>query len=254
MLLQSFLPETKQLLERLESLSERRVEFVRRDDLSVLATLQIARNGATAHLLHYRPSKEPIDYVVCHQVGIVLRMFELPDNERMDFASDNRGEKVLQEMLSASGSLSKTDKELLPAFSKMLNGWALMQIRSIPIGMRVDAWLQASFPKLREQIAQGIAIQQQMNADILSQRVGNLTVPPIQLAPPAAYALFADRSLGTGRYSIPFEAAGALADGKILLTLFDTIPDDPSHDRQLVDAWAEELGMAGWYKWILYKP
>lgn len=252
--MQSFLPETKQLIELLESLSGRSVEFVRRDDLPVLATLQIARDGATVHFLHYRPDKGPIDYLVCQQVGIVIRFFQLPDDERMDFTSDGRGAKVLQEMLSASSNLSKTDKEMLPAFAKKLNEWALMQIRSIPVGMRVDAWLHASFPALRALVAKGLAIQQQMNADILGQRVGNLTVPPIQLAPAAAYALFTDRLLGTSRYAIPFEAAGALSDGQSLLKLFDTIQDDPSHDRQLADSWAQHLGMSGWYDWTRYKP
>lgn len=250
----SLLPESKQLIERLESLSGRSVEFVRRDDLPVLATLQIARDGATVHFLHYRPDKGPIDYLVCQQVGIVIRFFQLPDDERMDFSSDGRGAKVLVEMLSASSNLSKNDKEMLPPFAKMLNEWALMQIRSIPVGMRVDAWLHASFPALRELIAQGLAVQQQMNADILGKRVGNLAVPPIQLAPAAAYALFTDRLLGTSRYAIPFEAAGALSDGKSLVRLFDTIQDDPSHDRQLADAWAQHLGMVGWYEWTRYKP
>lgn len=252
--MQSLLPETKQLIERLESLSARAVEFFRRDDLAVLATLQIARNGARAHLLHYRLSNEPIDYVVCQQVGIVLRMFQLPADERMDFASNESGEKALEAMLIASSSLSKSDKRALPMFAKRVNQWALTQIRSIPVGMRVDAWLQASFPNLHDLAERGIAAQQQMNADILSLRVGNLTIPSIQLAPPAAYALFADRLLGTSRYAIPFEAAGALPDGKILLNLFDTIPDDPGHDCQLADAWAQHLGMAGWYQWIPYVP
>ena len=252
--MQPLLPESEQLLKRLESLSGRRVEFVRRSDLPVLASLHIARNGAIVHQFHYRPSNQPIDYTLCRQIGIVIRLFQLPASERMDFASDGRGEKVVQEMLSASRSLAKADEEALPAFAQMVNQWALMQIRSIPIGMRVDAWLHATFPGLRDLVAQGLELEQQTNADILSRRIGNLTVPPSQLGPAAAYALFTGRLLGTGRYSIPFEAAGALPDGQSLLTLFDTIPDDPIHDRQLVDSWAQHLGMTDWYKWIPYNP
>lgn len=248
--MQPLLPESKQLLSLLESLSGRRVEFVRRDDLPVLASLQIARNGATVHQFHYRPSSQPIDYVLCRQVGVVIRMFQLPSSQRMDFSSDGSGEKVLAEMLSASRRLTESEIEILPAFAKMLNQWALMQIRSIPVGMRVDKWLYGTYPKLRVLIAQGLEIEQQTNATILSQRVESLSVPPSQLAPAAAYALFTDRLLGTARYSIPFEAAGAISDGNALLALFDAIPDDPMQDRQLMDSWAQHLGMSDWYRWI----
>jgi len=249
------LPESKQLLQRLESLSGSRVEFVRREDLRVSAMLEIARDGATVHRFHFRPSSQPIDYLLCRQVGVVIRMFQLPESARMDFASagDDRGEKVISELISASSSLSQSDKETLPAFSKMVAEWALMQVRSIPTGMRVDAWLHATFPNLRELVAHGLGTEQQTNANVLGQRIGNLTVPPIQLAPAMAYALFTDRLLKTNRFSIPFAAAGALPDGKALLGLFDTIEYEPANDRQLIDAWANHLGMAEWYRWIPLK-
>ena len=219
-----------------------------------MASLQIARNGASFHVLRYKPSSDPLDYVIAHQVAFVLRMFELPAEERKDFAGTGHGVAEVEDVIRLTSGSSPADESILPQFAKSVHQWAMMQLRSIPIGMRVDAWLYGSFPTLRELVAQGIGVQQQMNADVLGRRVGNLTPPPIQLAPAAAYALFADRLLDTGRFAIPFAAAGVIADGKTLLSLFDTIPDDPAHDRQLVDAWAEKLGMAGWYEWIGYKP
>ncbi len=42
------------------------------------ATLRMARNGAPAHVLQYRPSNDPIDYWVAYQAGFALRLFELP--------------------------------------------------------------------------------------------------------------------------------------------------------------------------------
>ena len=238
---------------QLEQLSNRPVEFLRVDSLPVLASLQIARNGATYHVLQYRPSNDPLDYYVAHQVGIVLRMFELPEDQRFDFASDGRGEKQIESILKASSNLSSSDKQMLPMFAKSVHHWALMQLRSIPIGMRVDAWLYESFPSMREIIANGLGEQQQMNAEILGKQVGGLSPPANQFAPAAAYALFADRLLGTN-YKIPFNAAGALEDGRLLLYFFDTIKDDIFHDRQLVDSWAKQLGMTDWYQWVSYKP
>jgi len=247
------LPETANLVAQLEQLSHRSVEFMRVDSLPVLASIKIARNGAPYHILQYRPSNSPLDYYIAQQAGIALRMFEQPESQRFDFSSDGSGEKVLESAIRASANLSPADQELLPMFVKSIHQWALMQLRSIPIGMRVDAWLFESFPNMREAIKEGLAEQQQMNAEALGMRVGKLTPPSNQFAPAAAYALFTDRLLGTS-YSIPFKASGALEDGIELLVIFDQMQRTPEYDIQLVDAWARQLGMQGWYQWIPYQP
>jgi hypothetical protein len=64
-------------------------------------------------------------------------------------------------------------------------------------------------PELKELQRAGIALQQQQNADILSRKIGGLSVPPRLLAMNAAYALFADRLLGNERFEIPYAALAA---------------------------------------------
>ena len=247
------LPETTNLVAQLEQLSDRPIEFMRVDSLPVLASIKIARNGASYHILQYRPSNDPLDYYVAQQIGIALRMFEQPDGQRFDFSSDGSGEKNLESIIKTSSNLSNEDRKLLPVFVKSVHQWALMQLRSIPIGMRVDAWLFESFPNMREAIKIGLAEQQQMNAKALGMQVGGLMPPLSQFAPATAFALFTDRMLGTS-YAIPFKAAGALEDGKLLLNIFDQMQKSSAYDIQLVNAWANQLGMKGWYQWIPYQP
>jgi hypothetical protein len=247
-------PTTIALVAQLEEKSGRGVEFMRQDDLAVLASLQIARQGAPFHVLRYKPSNAPLDYFVMSQVEFVLRMFELPPEERFDFVSTGKSSRAMTEIIQASTDLPPADKQILPIFAEHLGQWALMQLRSIPIGMRVEAWLRDSHPDMRELQARGLSVQQQMNADILGKRLGNLTVPIVHLGPPAAFALFADRLLGASGFAIPFRAAGAIDDGQRLLDLFDSVPSAPTHDRDLVDQWGYALGMEGWYKWVPYQP
>jgi hypothetical protein len=57
-------PGTLGLLERVEALSGRPVEFKPDSSLTLRATLQFARNGAPTHVLRYRPSNDPLDYWV----------------------------------------------------------------------------------------------------------------------------------------------------------------------------------------------
>ncbi len=247
------LPETTNLVTQLEHLSNRPVEFMRVDSLPVLASIKMARNGASYHILQYRPSNNPLDYYIAQQVGIALRMFEQPEGQRFDFSSDGSGEKNIETIIKVSVNLSLEDRKLLPMFVESVHQWALMQLRSIPIGMRVDAWLFESFPNMRESIRNGLAEQQQMNAETLGMQVGGLLPPLNQFAPATAFALFTDRMLGTS-YAIPFKAAGAMEDGKLLLNIFDQMQNSSSYDIQLVNAWAKQLGMERWYQWIPYQP
>ena len=76
-------PETLGLLQRIETLSGRPVEFKPDATLTLRATLQLARNGAPAHVLRYRPVNEPIDYWVAYQAGYLLRLLELPPDEAL---------------------------------------------------------------------------------------------------------------------------------------------------------------------------
>lgn len=247
-------PETTGILERVESLSGRPVEFRPDSSLTLRATLQMARNGAPAHVLRYRPSNDPIDYWVAYQAGYVLRMFELPPSDRFDFAGTGIGAEQVLALLSTGQPLTKVDRAVIPEFTQMTLHWALMNLRSFAIGMRIDQWLADKHPSLRNMQASGIALLQQENLQVLSKRVGTLSIPVPLLAPVAAYALFADRLLGKSVHAIPYRAAGVLALGDELLCLSDSVAPDPRHDRQLVEAWASLIGMTGWFAWTPYKP
>ena len=252
--MKSLRPETIGILERVEALSGRPVEFKPDSSLTLRATIQIARNGASAHVLKYRQSKEPLDYWVAYQAGYVLRLFELPPAERVDFASTGIGEGGVELLLTTGQPLTDNDKSLLPQFAKMTTHWAMMNLRSYATGMRIDRWLADEHSRLRDLQAEGVDLIQQENLQLLSKRLGNLSIPVTLLAPVAAYALFADRLLGKSLYAIPYRAAGVLEAGKELLAISDELPADPAHDRALVDAWASAIGMNGWYGWTPYKP
>lgn len=246
-------PETMRILERVEALSGRPVRFKPDSSQTLRATLRMARDGAPAHLLQYRPSNAPLDYWAAVQAGYALRLFELPPEQRFDFAGTGHGLDQVRAMLETGAPLEDTDKDMLPKFAELVLHWALMNLRSFAVGMRIDQWLHEEYPSLAKLQAEGIESLQQENLLLLSKRMGNLTIPVPLLGMLAATAQFADRLLSKGSYAIPFRATGSNSQGSELLELFDKIPADPSHDRELVDAWAASLGMTEWYAWVPYK-
>lgn len=246
-------PETMAIVKRVETLSGCPVEFKPDSSLTLRATLQMARNGAPAHVFKYRPTNDPIDYWVAYQAGFAIRLFDLPPNERFDFVGTGDGVGQVETLIKTGQPLSEGDKAHLAEFAGMATHWALLNLRSFAIGMRIDQWIFDEHPSLRELQAAGIDSLQQENLSLLSKRMGNLAIPVPLLAPVAAYALFADRLLKRATYAIPYRAAGVLESGKELLTVSDSISTNRSHDCELVDAWARSIGMNGWYRWAPFK-
>ena len=246
--------ETQEILAEVEKVSGKPVRYFRDDVLPLLATIQIARNGASFHVLRYKPSKESLDYFVAYQAGFVLRLFENPAECRFDFAPTSVGASALEGLIKASGALNELDQKALAPFVATVHQWALLQLRSLPIGMRIDCWIAEDHPGLKDLQTIGIAIQQQQNVDILSQQLGKLAIPLHLLGTCAAYALLADRLLRTDRFIIPYLAAGLLDYGRELLAIWQDVPADVAHDCELVDRWAQQLGMTDWYRWVPYKP
>jgi hypothetical protein len=227
---------------------------MRDEDLRVMAQLQMARQGASFHVLRYRPSDAPLDYLVVHQAAFILRLYENDPVRRFDFTPSDTAAGLMEALIPAGKPLAGPDAAALPEFAKFTAHWALMNARSLPVGMRIDAWIDASFPDLRDLQRAYLATQQQENVQVLSYRQGGLSVPRVLLGMLAAYAMFVDRLYGTTGYSVPYRAAGLQEQGAELLQAWDTIDMDVAHDTDLIDRWAALCGLTGHYNWIPFRP
>jgi hypothetical protein len=249
-----FVAETTAILDQIEALSGRPVRFMEERDLPVLSAMQVARDGASFHVLRYRPSDEPLDYRVAFQAAYTLRLFQCPEGERFDFVTLPEAHDAARELVAAGTPLTDEEEAVLGPFSAAVADWALMQLRSLPVGMRIDRWIRDTAPVLRSQQEAATAEVQQQNLDATTKAIGRLTVPRHLAATNAAHALFADHLLGREWFAIPYRAMGLTDEGQHLLAILDEVPPEPVHDRQLIDRWADALGMRGWYRWAPYRP
>ena len=227
---------------------------MRDDTLKVFSTLITARNGAPYHILRYRPSNDPLDYLIAYQAGYLVRLFSCSPDKRFDFVPDGDAGVKAQEIVTLGRRLSPDDEKSASQISSVIAQWALMNLRSLSIGMRIDGWLRSDYPALRELQGPGMERTLESALNVIGQRLGRFSVPSVFLGMDAAYALFMERLLGEEGLTIPYEAAGALEVGRDLLAIFDATPADPGHDCELVDKWAQRLGMNNWYSWQQYQP
>jgi hypothetical protein len=244
---------TKDILQSVELVTGKSVQLMRDENLTVLAALSMARNGADFHVLRYKPSNEPMDYLVAHQAGYLLRLYECSPEKRFDFTVTGTGDQTVASLLTANGKTSDQDGTDMDVASKMLTQWTLMNLRSLPIGMRIDDWISSQHPELKDLQSVGIAMQQQQNINLLSHKIAGHYIPSPLMGPVSAFAMFADRLLGVDQFATPFVAAGLQNSGAELLKIWDEIPKAATNDCELVDAWAMHASIRNWYEWTLYK-
>jgi hypothetical protein len=132
----------------------------------------------------------------------------------------------------------------------------MTQLRSIPIGFRVDSWIIREYPELGSLQRDMIMRQIKDNLAALGpdlKKIAPKKVYQCNVSMNAAFAEFWAGQFSDLSLSIPYKAAGFLKVGQELLSSLDELADDPSSDRELIDRWMGRLNLGGWYRWIPYQ-
>jgi len=250
---------TRDIIDTVEQQTGFMVEVLEEPALPTMAVVHMARRyGLPAHVIRYRPStNQPPDYLICFQCGFVLRLFENPPEKRFEVASTADGQEMVEKMLHARvGGVGLDRRQLAPVARQMYDG-IVVHLRSIPIGLRVSAWLDDQYPELRQ--LQRVQVMSELadNAGSLDPQIKALTPEIIYNASAAinaAFALFWSQRYKKPSVTQPYVKAGCRKQGADLMDIWDQVPKDASHDQELIDLWAQALGLSDWYQWVPYQP
>jgi hypothetical protein len=223
---------------------------------TLLAKVEMARGQLALHRVTYRPdSSARPDYLICQQAGFILRMFDTPPDRRFDFAAADEANVAVERMVKAHPVAKALPPQALPKFCQILVDGVLNHLRSIPIGMRVDRWLATDFPALVE-LQQASVLRQVQDSAVTLAAEHRQTAPQkiydATQAISAAFAIFWSDRLNQPQLSFSFKVTGYLQAGQELVSIWESTPDAPENDRTIVDAWADKLGITGWYQWVPY--
>ena len=118
----------------------------------------------------------------------------------------------------------------------------------------VDRWIRQHCPDLQEAQEQAIASEITNNLGALKPSIranypGTVYVSGISMN--AAYARFGGDLLGKPYLAVPYlsQGYGEKARRLISLALGNGDPAKEPEDRQIIDSWAQELGISGLYDW-----
>jgi hypothetical protein len=200
-------------------------------------------------------AQQDADYLVTWECLHTLRLMGVPAEARFQISAtaDGRTEASRLVAVHHQGSNPRIRPDMLSKLANHLHDGLLLQLRSVPIGLRIDTGRQDDYPSLEEQQRRAVVRQLNDNSRGLAPDVAQ-TVPGrirrANLTITAAFALFWSRAWNDPTIAVPYRAAGFVVDGEALLHLFDQLPKEPVHDRELIDSWGKQLGLAGWYKLV----
>ena len=256
----SFRQATRDILELVENSSGYPVYVEPNPEITTPSSMRMARGTQPFHLVSYRPTAgdQPPDYQIAVQCGYILRHFAAPPEDRFDIAPSGKGQREIERMVDVTSPAlrqSGVSAGVAAVFRQQLHDGLVVQLRSIPVGLRIDEWLIQSYPELRPLQKEAVGAQLVEAAGALQSDIRAITPGRVYRASTgmnAAFAAFWARFLDDPSITQPYTKAGLDSLARDLLHIYDDTGDEPSQDRELVDAWAHCLGVAGWYDWVPY--
>jgi hypothetical protein len=240
----------------LEEKSGRPVLLHRDHSISGHASIRIASDDASAHLLQYKPEFESeLPYLSAFQCGMALRSIQAKTVNRFDLAtSPAMGQEVkqlIEEHLRMTGS--DVPMSMVPQLCQQLGHGLGLQLRSMPIAIRVDEWLYRDYPALADLQRKSIERQLLEAMHALGPSVRAFAPQRIidaNVGMSCAFAKFWAATWNEPEVALPFTSAGYSKIGDELLGLVQSLDRSPDGDRELVNQWAERLGLASWFQTI----
>jgi hypothetical protein len=236
-------------LDALEKLGGKPVVLRACDDLANQSKIHIASSDEPAHVLTYRSSAAgELPYLVCFQCASALRALQAAADERFNLVSTPETLKKVEKLVVAKGMIPPN---MAGTYSQMITDGLGTQLRSMPVAIRIDRVIHEQHPELRA--TQRLAVEQQLkeNTGVLSPSV-RVFAPDVffkaSAGMNAAFAIAWSRLWNEPEHVVPYRLAGYLRLGEKLLAKLDATPDSPTHDRELVEAWVDLLGVGNLYR------
>lgn len=221
--------------------------------LTVMATSKAARGNIPFNLIRLRPDLSNIkEYAVCFQCGFILRQALLPPQNQWEItASESAVSEIEAAVRETVGS--KLSEVARRTFAQLMVDGIVTQLRSVPIGLRVDQCLSERYEVLSIQQRDSVTRQLNENLSILSPKVKGMAPENIYAASAgmnSAFAAYWATLWGDNTIALPYELSGFVEISTTLVSLLREIPTESDFDQSLIDSWATELGIPKWHAFV----
>lgn len=256
----ALLPATRSFLREAEELVATSLEVwpvpVLGNDARALLRLPRGRQRSYV-ILYSERHAEHLDHLIAHELGHLRRLHDAPPPERVVPISSPNNRIAAARQLEAdlhdliqSGAPESLVVSLFPVWAEGL----ISQLTNTPADLRIEREIHRALPELRA--AQERSLLDQVGAleKTLSLEVARFTPATVHRASLLMnYVLVRDfaRLLRRDDLVRPFAAA---VDRSLGHDLYHAAADGPDgghvQDRHIITAWAKQLGLSDWFKWV----
>lgn len=242
--------------DELYAVSGKPVLFHKDPTVAGYASIRIASGDSPTHVLRYKPEFEPdLPYLSAFQCGLALRVAQANSASRFDLTSTATMKQDVQQLVEET--LKKTGKaypmQTVLQVSNQLGHGLGLQLRSLPIAIRIDDSINRRYPMLRAMQRKSNERQLQEAMQSLGPAIRAFAPQPIidaNVSMSCAFAKFWASMWNEPELAVPFVATGYGKVGDDLLGLVQSSDPSPDGDRDLVNRWAERLDLTRWFQTI----
>ena len=232
---------TRKLIAETEQATGFPVAVMEDASLHAMSTVAMAAPNRPGHVVRIHP-KAPagVDYYATYYCRMIQRFFENPPEERFVFGVGEQGRNQIRKVVANSALAKMVSKDQIPGICEQLLHGLMTDLRSIPIGLRIDNWIFVEQPDLVEMQKNAAQRQLKENLGSTSDTV-RASIPPqiydATMTINAAYAQFWAEKWNQPELALSYKASGHAAAGEKLLKILHDIPDSgrtrPGVDRRL---------------------
>jgi hypothetical protein len=243
------------ILKHVEERTGKTIELVEKKDLPRSAELRTAAKGEATHRLFHRSVyDEQINYVIANQCGHILRLFDVPEDQRfMPIANYRTMMSYIMEMGDEFHRLVKVfGSEKIKHMVRLWYEGVVFQLTKMPPDIMIDKWLYDEYPDLRPIQLSSLIRQRQEAVQSLAQDTRKFTPEKIyHVSNIMNYAFF---KVLEDHFRLdwvaPYHSTIFIFDGSALAKLTEReYVNNHVGDRAMIDAWANRLGLATWFEW-----
>jgi len=244
------------ILDRVVEVSQKKIEFIEKNDLPTFAAIKMARRSMPAHLIfHKKEHNDLVNHLIAHECGHILRMFVVPVEKRLIPMTNQEIKGIaLNEMQDEIMGLSKILS--LENLAQIINLWfngTVRQVTNLPPDIMIEKWLYDEYPEIRPYQFRSLQKQHQEALAGLKNEVKQITPSKILNASNIMnYAFF--RIIGfhmKNNFLTPYNQTVYVRKGKELAeyTEKNCTINDYEGDLEMINYWARYLGLSNWFKW-----
>jgi len=247
-------PSTKAIVQLVEEKTGKGFEFVEKSNLSVSASVKIARSFMSDHIVAFKSENHGrLSHLIAHECGHILRYYSVPADKRIVPGTSRENQDKANYWIEKTGrkKLNKLPPNAVPKLKEIWIGGFIRLLTNIPVDYRIETWLHNDYPDLSEAQISSLDADYSTALAGASKKIETMTPDIIYNKTNLINCVFytaLDRGLGTS-YAKGFKK---FCKGKRPEKLLAPLMNDDQgfvQDIETINEWAEVLNVAEWFRW-----